>query len=348
MRGLPRFGGFNPLKLLAIVGGVVVGGAVAVAMVSLLVVVLTLIGVATAGLSWLLTYGWIIAAWLIYRAIRSRQAPKEYATGYVHDLGAQGDEERRREAEYRRRVEELSRHATAPRPDIRPKRETGREAGTVILAVLAGLALASGANVALGGLNLSPMAGRFLPMLTGAGVGVGVYAALKRWVMPPLDDEQPPAKQVRGQIARIRRKSRELSREAERAGGVFSGLDTQAERLASEASELADRLFDLRRVAGDARKALGNPTRPAHASTASDAPQRLDELLARNRAAQHQCLAQIERIEDLLDVARLEIACPDQGAPADAAREELVREVETELEAARRALAEVQRQSQTI
>jgi hypothetical protein len=190
---------------------------------------------------------------------------------------------------------------------------------------------------------------------------VGVYAALKRWVMPPIDDEKPPSREIRKQVGRIQRKARDLRREARDAGGVFNGLDTKADLLAKEAEELGDRLFELRRVARDVRREFGNPARPDGVPSDASAPEvqsalrdaqqaqrRLDSLLSRNRASQHQCLAQIERIEDLLDVARLEIACPDESIPADRGREELVQEVETELEAARRALAEVQQERETV
>jgi chromosome segregation ATPase len=202
--------------------------------------------------------------------------------------------------------------------------------------------LALGANVGLSGLNLPPLASTLLPPLTGAAVGVGVYEALKRWVMGPVDDEYPPAREIKGQIKRIRRKARELKREAARAGGVFNGLDVKADRLAAEADELTDRLFELRDVARDVRRKMGDAAR------AGGPQERVHELLSRNRAAQRQCLVQLERIEDLLDVARLEVACPDEQMPPDRGREELVQEVETELEAARRALEEVQRQSQTV
>jgi signal transduction histidine kinase len=177
--------------------------------------------------------------------------------------------------------------------------------------------------------------------------------------MSPIDEETPPAREVRRQVKRIRRKARELRSEAERAGAVYNGLDTKSELLAADASELAERLFMLRGVARDVRREFGNPARPdgvPHESPdpqvqgavqkAQQAQKRLDELLSRNRSAQHRCLAQIERIEDLLDMARLEIACPEDSAPADTGREELVQEVETELEAARRAIEEVQQQSE--
>lgn len=363
MRSLPRFGGWNPLKVFAVLAAVFAGGVVAFILGSILMMILTIVGFATTGVGWLLTYGWIIAAYLIYRAVRRQQSDEDYSYEYREHEWEHDEEER--EHEYQRRVADLrtraqSGPALTQRPDTRPERRSS-DAGTVALAVIAGLVLAALASVGLGGLNLSPLATRLLPTGVGAVVGVGVYAALRRWVMAPIDDEKPPAKQVRKQIARIRSKARKLGREGTKAGGVFAGLDVQADRLAAEASELADRLLDLRRIARDVRREFGNPAKsdgvPPDAPDprvrsalreAQEAQKRLDTLLSRNRAAQQQCLAQIERIEDLLDVARLEIACPDESVPADPSREELVREVETELEAARRALEEVQRQSQTI
>lgn len=329
---LPRMGRWAPLKAIAALAGVVAGGVVAVGVVMLVTLVLTVIGFATAGVGWLLTYGWIVAAFLIYHAIRSRQSPKQHA---YTDSGAVADDAQR-EREYQRRIAQMQQRSGATQP--RPRKQHS-SVGAGALAVLSGFVLALGANVGLSGLNLPPIAQTILPPLTGAVAGIGVFAALKRWVMAPIDGEKPPAKQVRAQIGRIKRKARDLRREATDAGGVFNGLDAQADRLAEEAEELSDRLFELRRVAGDVRAKIGRGDPPG---------QRVDALLSRNRAAQQQCLRQIERIEDLLDVARLEIACPDESLPADRGREELVQEVETELEAARRALREVQQQSEMV
>lgn len=363
MRPFPRFGGWNPLKVVAVFIAVVAGGAMAIAIGAFLMLLFSMIGIVTSGAGFLLTYGWIIAAYLIYRAIRRSQTREHYA--YEYDDDDWREDQREREREYRQRLHELQQRTSAQaqmsRPDIRPKQKPQRHTGTTAIAVLSGLALALAANVGLSGLRLPPFATTILPPLTGAIAGLGVYAALKRWVMPPIDEEKPPAREVREQIGRIRRKARDLQREATRAGGVFSSLDTKAELLSREAQELADRLFDLRRVARDVRREFGNPARPLGVPQDASAPEvqsalrqaqeaqkRLDDLLSRNRAAQHQCLAQIERIEDLLDVARLEVACPDDSMPVDRGREELVQEVETELVAARRALEEVQRQSQTV
>lgn len=329
-----RFGGWNPLKVLAVAAGVVIGGIVAAGVVNALVFALALIGVATVGFGGLLVYGWIIAAYLIYRAVRSRQADAPPDTI--------APDQRQVEREYRQRAAQLQECADTTGTGQSTKRSRSAGFGTAAVAVVSGLLLALGANVGISGLNLPPLANTLLPPLTGAVAGVGVWAALRRWVMGPVDDEYPPAREIKGQIKRIRRKARDLRREAAEAGGVFNGLDAQADRLAAEAQELTDRLFELRAVARDVRGKMSDAAR------IGGPQERVHELLARNRATQRQCLVQIERIEDLLDVARLEIACPDEQMPPDRGREELVREVETELEAARRALEEVQRQSQTV
>ncbi|HCA45935.1 MAG TPA: hypothetical protein DEP45_00890 [Armatimonadetes bacterium] len=112
-------------------------------------------------------------------------------------------------------------------------------------------------------------------------------------------------------------------------------------------------------MAREVRREFGNPARPdgvphdadgpealAALQAAQEAQKRLDALLARNRDGQHRCLAEIERIEDILDVARLEIACPPGASVTERTPERIVQEVETELEAAKRALAQVQRESQ--
>ncbi len=365
-RTQPGFGGHNPLKVLAILAGIAVGGVVAVGIVGLVKLVLAIIGLATVAASGLLLYGWIIAGYLIYRAIRSRYADSEYADRH-EDEDHEPAWKRQFNLEWEREWEKERAKVTAraqkasKRPDTRPAEERQRGIGTVTVAVLGGLLLALGANVGLSALHLPPMASTLLPALAGAGVGVGIYATLNRWVIPPIEHEKPPARQVRAQLGRIKRKAKSLSREAAAAGGVFGDLGYQADRLTREASALCDRLFELRGIARDARREFGNPPQPdavpaepespeawvaLHA--AQEAQRRLDELLARNRAMQQQCLVGIERIEDVLDVARLEIACPEGAATAERAPERLVQEVETELEAARRALAEVQRESEIL
>ena len=365
-RTQPRFGGHNPLKVLAILAGIAVGGVVAAGIVGLIKLVLAIIGIATVAASGLLLYGWIIAGYLVYRAIRSHFASKEYAYHYEDDddepaWKRQFEQEWEREWAKERAKADARSHQASKRPDTRPAEERQRGIGTVTVAVLGGLLLALGANVGLSALHLPPMASTLLPALAGAGVGVGIYATLNRWVMPPIEHEKPPTSQVRAQLGRIKRKAKALARESRAAGGVFNDLGYQADRLTREASALCDRLFELRRIARDARREFGNPPRPdaipaqpespeawvaLHA--AQEAQKRLDELLARNHAMQQQCLVGIERIEDVLDVARLEIACPEGTATSERAPERLVQEVETELEAARRALAEVQRESEIL
>jgi len=334
LRGWPRHGGWNPLKVVAVFAAIVAGGVVAAMLGALLMVIFAILGVVTTGAGFLLTYGWIVAAFLIYHAIRKGQSRRQETPQFAEEEWRQAEVERERE--YQRRLAQMQQCAGAP--PTRPRKQSNVGAGA--LAVLSGFALALGANVALGGLNLPPVAGTVLPPLTGAVAGLGVFAALKRWVINPPDEEKPPAREVKAQISRIRRKARDLQHEANEAGGVFNGLDTKARLLSAEASELGERLFEMRRVSRDVRGDMD--------ATGSVPDQRIHELLSRNRTAQHRCLAQIERIEDLLDVARLEVACPEEEMPIDRGREELVQEVETELEAARRALEEVQRHSQTV
>ena len=365
MHNQPRFGGLNPLKLIAVLAGVAIGGVVAAAVVAILTLVLTFGSVSASGL---LTYGWIIAAYLIYRAIRSHHKSEEYGYEYEDD---DDDDERERRLEHAWQREWAKQAAQAqvapgaapqppqPRQDTRPAEQTQRSIGTATVAVVGGSLLALAANIGLSRLNLSPTASTLLPALAGAGVGVGIYAMLSRFVMPPVDDDKPPTRAVREQLTRIKRKAKSLAREASASGGVYSDLHYQADRLCREALALGERLFELRRVAREARREFGNPARPdgiprdvdgpqalAALQAAQEAQKRLDELLARNRDGQHQCLAEIERIEDVLDVARLEIACPPGASATDRAPERIVQEVETELEAAKRALAEVQRESQ--
>jgi len=369
MHTQPRFGGLSPLKLIAVLGGIAIGGVVAAGIVGILTLVLTIIGLGSLSSGGLLTYGWIIAAYLIYRAIRSHHKSEEYGYEYEDDDDDDDERERRLEHAWQREWAKQAAQAQAapvaapqppqPRQDTRRAEQTQRSIGTATVAILGGSLLALGANLGLSRLNLPPMASTLLPALAGAGVGVGIYAMLSRFVMPPVDDDKPPTRAVRDQLGRIKHKAKSLAREASASGGVYSDLHYQADRLCREALALGERLFELRRVAREARREFGNPARPdgiprdvdgpqalAALQAAQEAQKRLDELLARNRDGQHQCLAEIERIEDVLDVARLEIACPPGASATDRAPERIVQEVETELEAAKRALAEVQRESQ--
>lgn len=65
-------------------------------------------------------------------------------------------------------------------------------------------------------------------------------------------------------------------------------------------------------------------------------------LAEENSRDQQLCLTQLERIEDLVDAARLEVPQSLEPAIADSTRATIVDELETELQAAREALAQIQ------
>jgi len=65
-------------------------------------------------------------------------------------------------------------------------------------------------------------------------------------------------------------------------------------------------------------------------------------LAEENSRHQQLCLAQLERIEGLVDAARLEVSQPLEPAIADSTRATIVDELETELQAVREALAQIQ------
>jgi hypothetical protein len=332
-------GGHRPLTLAAAVAAVIAGGAIAAGVVSLITLLLTAIGTAIAGAGGLLLYGWIIAGFLIYRAIRSRIADDEY-TYYEKDWDDDEDERSRR---------------GIARPDTRPQPKQQRShAGTAVTAILAGLVLAAVAGLGLSRLSLPPSVSSLLPPLAGGAVGIGVYAALRRWIMPAHETERPTSREIKGQVRRIKRKSVAVRKEAARVGGVFDDVRWQAPQLATEASELCRRVLELRRASREVRREMGSfvvpedlppgthmPGAPEELQSAREAQKRLDSLMARNRENQQLCLTQMERIEDLLDVARLEITCPPQTQQAAPPAAPIVQEFETELKAARAALDEV-------
>ncbi len=290
------------------------GGVVAAGLIALAVVTVTIVGIVLAGATGVLLYGAIAVAWLIVRAIRT-QRPDTYIAP--------------------------SNQSTAEALTRRSRRAD--ETGGLVWALVTGLVLTVVADLVLGQLGLSLTAEMLLPPAIGALLGLGGYSLLRRWMMGPDSDAWPPSREIRARIGRIRRKASSLSKEASEAGGVFSDLDRQADELSRRAGDLADRIYELRQVARETRGDLeqaGVPPGPADPSQ-----QRLHELLMRNQRSQHNCVAQLQRIEKLLDVARLEISCPD-GRADEHDPAEVARDFERELEAIRQALDEVHQQVQ--
>lgn len=242
--------------------------------------------------------------------------------------------------------------ATAPRREEEDAEVRGRE---LALMIMASLGLAGSAGMFLSGQAASsgPLAA-MTAVLAGL-CGGSLVALLLRRRSARAPEERPTDREVRAQLKRIRGKCARLTREARATGGLFSDLSWHAPSMAQRAQELTELVLRLRRATRATRRAA-NPTLPgdavADASDESlareyratlDAQVRLDRLLAENLRHQRACLAQLERIEDLLDAARLEVASPaSAGAQLDSDRT-IVADVEAELEASRRALQEIER-----
>ena len=239
--------------------------------------------------------------------------------------------------------------ASAPRRSLRTDE--------FLLALIAGFGLSLGCALALTQANAGALTNLVLPPLLGLLVGATLYSLLRKRAREGEAQQTPSNRQVRAQSRRVRAKCRSLQREARRAGGVFGDLQWQARELAGQAAKLADLIIALRRAAQDVRTGLGdNPLVPPGVSaSATDEVLRreldaakatqdhLGALIAENSRHQQVCLTQLERIEDLVDVARLEASSPVEPTSVSGADEyNIVEEVEMELQAAREALDRVQ------
>ncbi len=241
-----------------------------------------------------------------------------------------------------------------------PERITHAGLGDLALLTTTGVALALAAGFLLSGrAGATPINSLLTGGLAILGGG-GIAALIARWSRPGASGDRPTDRQVRAQAKRIRGKCGRLAREADRVGGVYSDLCWHAPSLAKRAGELSDLVLRLRRAVRDTRRQAGNPTLPGDAAPdASDeallreyqaaiaAQDRLERLIAANLRHQRACLAQLERIEDLVDTARLEVATPTPSETAATREATIIADVETELEASRRALREIERLEQT-
>ncbi len=226
----------------------------------------------------------------------------------------------------------------------------------IVIALSAGLGLGLALSLTLARSALDWSVHGVVPPLIGLAAGALVYALLHRLTAESSSGQGD--RTVRRQVSRIRGKARGLCREARRAGGVYGNIDWQAPELARRAEELAETLFRLRRAARGIRREEANPVIPQGVGeprrdeelqrefdAARAAHERLEQLMESNERYQQICLTQIERIEDLLDAARLQISQPVE-APAQAGPgSELVEQFDLELSAAREALAEVQQEN---
>jgi hypothetical protein len=176
--------------------------------------------------------------------------------------------------------------------------------------------------------------------------------------------EEPPTqfghsdRQVRAQAKRIRGKCKRLRREAKKVGGVYANLTWHSDEMRRRAEELADAVIRLRDGLREIERS-SNPTLPPGASPEEEderlrseydavrkAQARLDSVVERNRQRERICLAQLERIEDLVDAARLELTHPATDQALNGTAGSVAEELETELELSRQALREVRDSSE--
>ncbi len=303
-------------------------------------VLLSLAALAVHGTGVLFLVAWIVGGIAIYNALKRgkwrRWGREQGRTIPIYDRDS-GDERRE--------------HLPGDRREERPEYAGF---GDLALLVMAGIGLALSVGLILTGRAGASTTPPILTALLGLLGGGGIAALLRRWSRAATPADKPSDRQVRAQVKRIRGKCKRLSREAQIVGGVYSDLSWHAPEMSRHAGELADLVLRLRRAVRDTRRQSGNPTLPPDAvpdvpderllreyRAAIGAQQRLDALIAGNRRHQRACLAQLERIEDLVDTARLEVATPVPLAPVSMGEPTIFDDVETELAASRRALEEI-------
>jgi len=351
-RGKPRAVAIAAGCLLAWLAVVVIGGGV-----------LTVLSAVVRAAGGIVLLAVILAAVAIYRAV-TRHAGRSWD----HDYEDDEDEEEREEWRGRRHHQGREREARrvpvtdgsgwsepAPRPTGTSERRGHAGLGDLALMVTSGLGLALAGGFLLSGrAGASGLYATLTAVLAALG-GTSVIALLRRWRAPQTPQERPTDGEVRAQLKRVRAKCARLEREARAARGVFGDLSWHAPSMAQRARELGELVLRLRRAMRATRRAA-NPTLPGDAlpdssdesltreyRAAIDAQARLDRLIAENLRHQRVCLTQLERIEDLLDAARLELASPASAGAQLTSERTIVADVEAELEASRRALHEIER-----
>ncbi len=214
--------------------------------------------------------------------------------------------------------------------------------------------------------NFEPLRGMdFGPLITMLGALINGLMSLVAGIFgdtssaPPHTEtaasHQLTDRQIRARLRRIARNCSHLRSEARKAGGVFENLEWQAPELADRASELATLLLKLRRTVRDVQRGkLPRPSPPGGVSphgadhvlreeldAGQAAQERLDILIQHNLRSQQICLTQLERIDDLVSAALLEVATPIEITAAGVPQRSIVNDVEDELAAAQQALAKV-------
>lgn len=232
-----------------------------------------------------------------------------------------------------------------------------REPGWPVVTVMSAVAITAGTRL-YRFLRQRQKAGLPLPRLSSVAARDDL-SQQQTWMPPRVEETQGVAlsdRDLQAQARRIRAKCGRLRREALKAGGVYSSMSIQAGELAEQAESLARTVADLRRAAREiGARVGGNPVLPPgvpescpdgalmdEIQAAQQAQARLDALMAENQQRVLTCIAQMERIEDLVDAARLEVLSPQlRKGPGE--RPEIAQQVEAEMRASRYALDEVRR-----
>ena len=157
------------------------------------------------------------------------------------------------------------------------------------------------------------------------------------------------------QLKRIENKARRLKTEAQKVP-LYRSVAEIMPQLISQARQLVDEYERLRQLASEitpdageiseAGELTGNAALAAELEAGREAQKHLQELLEVNRNRQQLYLTRLDRIEDLIDTARLEITHPTgfmeatgESAPAPTVLDDLNNELRT----SREALEEVER-----
>jgi len=228
---------------------------------------------------------------------------------------------------------------------------------------LAGIILGGVIGEAIGGGEAS---GSVIALFWLAGA-LGSFLFMRKRAFEALNPVSKPihlagTKEIRAQLDCIRTKCHQLQQAAQKAGAPYGDLVRLAGEMERQAERIAERVLQLRAAAADVRRDVGrNPSLLTTIHEDVDAPElqdeyraaqeaqrRVDQMLAHNEAQQALCLARIERIEALLDTARLELLRPVDSAtdPGTYGSRGIIEEVEDELRVTREALREAEQYDQ--
>jgi len=293
---------------------------------------------------------WVVGGVMIHRYLQERSETPLPGPPRPRRIEIEDGRARRHEGEQAR--EQQAHEPAEKRPAVK---------GELGLSLVAGFAIASAFGLALVGVTGNSTALALLSLSLVLFGGLAIANLLRTRAKHGTGDGTPTDTEVRRRARRIGGKCARLRREAAKAGGIFDDLQWQATEMGAQARELSKAIITLRRAARDVGRGVrGAPNAPRvvmsgegderlhqEYEAAWAAQERLDDLLRANLRRRRICLTQIERIEDLVDAARLQVSQPPEDAEAPAcAPVDLLTEVEDGLQASREALAQVQQVQQ--